>query len=267
MNRVIEMNALAWDMRTAVHINSEFYGLNRFMKGHCTLPKIDKQLLGEIRGKRVLHLQCHFGLDTLSIARYGGICTGLDISAVAINKARELAEKMGIKADFLVRDIHELSKFDHGTFDMIYTSYGVLYWVSDLFRWATDIKKLLSPQGRLIVIEYHPCLNILFPGSLAGEGGYFDRNVGITKVTSGTYADRKSDISYVETRWLHSLGSILQSVISGGLILKHFDEHRFSPYPIVPSLTERYSDGWGENCLEKSPPYLFSLVAERQDHV
>lgn len=134
-----ELNKNTWNNKVAIHVASDFYNVSDFLKGKNSIPEIDLALLGDIRGKTILHLQCHFGQDTLSLARLGAKCTGIDISNKAIEKALEFNEKLGLDAKFICCDIYDTPKHIDEKFDIIYTSYGTIGWFPDLDKWAKVI--------------------------------------------------------------------------------------------------------------------------------
>ncbi|AZF07050.1 class I SAM-dependent methyltransferase [Pseudomonas sp. R5-89-07] len=264
MNRAdtLQINASAWNKRTQVHVDSEFYATDKVLSGTSSIQQLDSALLGNIAGLKLLHLQCHFGLDTISLARMGADCIGVDISVAAIEKATELASQAGIEVTFCVADAQRI---EHvvvpSTFDIVYTSYGVLCWIEDLWEWARGISRALKSGGRLILIEYHPFLNVIFPGCLAGTSDYFNSLRGNLTHSTGTYTDRNSDIEYEEVRWAHSISEIHAALSAAHLSITHLGEHSFSPYPIVPTLAEYDNNLWREKEGSEKLPYLMSLCA------
>src|ERR1700748_3023902 len=134
-----EINKEAWNKKTAVHVDADFYDVPAFLNGKNSLHTTELNLLGNVKGKSILHLQCHFGLDTLSLARMGAKVTGIDLSDKAIAKARELNTKLGLDATFICCDIYDLPQNLNEKFDLIFTSYGVLGWLPDLQKWAAVI--------------------------------------------------------------------------------------------------------------------------------
>jgi 2-polyprenyl-3-methyl-5-hydroxy-6-metoxy-1,4-benzoquinol methylase len=150
----IDINKKAWDQKTQYHVESPFYDMDTFMKGKSTLNDIELQLLGNVTGKRVLHLQCHFGQDTLSLGRMGATVTGVDFSEAAINKARQLSHDIGVPARFVCCDIYDLHNHLDEQFDIVFTSYGTIGWLPDLDKWADVVSKFLKPGGRFVFAEF-----------------------------------------------------------------------------------------------------------------
>src|SRR5688572_730649 len=132
----LEKNRRLWNARTDVHVTSEFYELDKFLAGKSSLNEIELNLLGDLKGKSVLHLQCHFGQDSISLARLGAEVTGVDLSDKAIAKAKELAKQTGANAEFICTDIYELPQHLDKKFDVVFTSYGTIGWLPDLDKWA-----------------------------------------------------------------------------------------------------------------------------------
>ena len=166
MKDELELNRVHWDESTRVHLRGDLYGLETFKAGGCRLHRVELEEVGDVKGKRLLHLQCHFGLDTLSWARHGAIVTGVDFSTESIAAARRLAADTGIEAEFVCCDLYELPEalLSFHSFDIVYTSYGVLCWLPDLAPWAALIAHYLKPGGLFYIAEAHPCTAHVSPG-------------------------------------------------------------------------------------------------------
>lgn len=160
------VNENAWDVRTPVHLGSSFYDVPSVRAGRCTLGERELTLAGDVGGARLLHLQCHFGLDTLSWARRGARATGVDFSRAAVTAARELSAELGVPAVFHRADVQDLPAELSG-FDLAVTTYGVTCWLEDLSAWAASVHGALRPGGRFLLVEFHPCWSWPFPGRSA----------------------------------------------------------------------------------------------------
>ena len=152
----IEINRQSWNNRTDTHLKSEFYDLAGFLRGKNSLKDIELALLGEIKGKRILHLQCHFGQDTISLGRLGAEVTGVDFSDKAIQRAKQIAKDTNSRAEFLCCDIYDLTNHLDKQFDIVFTSYGTIGWLPDLDKWAKVVSAFLKTNGRLVFVEFHP---------------------------------------------------------------------------------------------------------------
>ena len=149
-DRRIALNRANWNERTRVHAGSDFYDVAGFKDGRITLNEFERAGVGDVRGKSFLHLQCHFGLDTLSWARLGANATGVDISDDAIGLARKLNDEVGLDAKFVRSDIYDLPQVLDGEFDIVYTAMGVLAWLPDLAAWAEVVARYLKPRRALL---------------------------------------------------------------------------------------------------------------------
>lgn len=152
----IEINKHSWNNRTETHLNSEFYNMTGFLIGETSLNEIELELLGDISGKSILHLQCHFGQDSISLSRLGANVTGIDLSYKAIENAKIIAEKTQANTTFICCDIYDLKKHLDEKFDIVFTSYGTIGWLPDLDKWASIINHFLKPNGKFVFVEFHP---------------------------------------------------------------------------------------------------------------
>ena len=152
----VDINRRSWNDRTEIHIKSDFYDVDGFLKGKNSLKNIELNILGDLSNTSVLHLQCHFGQDSISLSRLGAEVVGVDLSDVAIAKARELAKQAHSTASFICSDVYDLPNHLDRQFDIVFTSYGTIGWLPDLDRWAKVISKFLKPGGRFIFVEFHP---------------------------------------------------------------------------------------------------------------
>ena len=265
----IAANRRLWDARTPIHVRSDFYDVAGFRGGNTSLRPLELGEVGDVRGKRLLHLQCHFGLDTLSWARLGAEVTGLDFSETAITQARALADELGIVARFVEADVHDAVEALGGeTFDVVFTSYGVIAWLPDIRHWAEVVARLVAPGGCFYMAEIHPASQMF-----SDEPGIEDLRVGYPYRTrpdeplrfeeSGTYADYDADITMPEHVWLHGLGDLVTALIDAGLVLEFLHEHDVTVFQQFPFL-ERHDDGWWRLPADQpSVPLLFSLLATR----
>ena len=264
-------NLAHWNEVTAHHVASPFYRTEDFRKGEIVLDPVVRDAIGDVAGQRLLHLQCHFGLDTLSWARRGASVTGLDFSAVAVAAARELAVDVGLGdvARFVEADVHDaVTALGGETFDVVFTSYGVLAWLPDVRRWADVAASLVAPGGFLYLAEIHPASQVL-----DDEPGIEDLRIGYPYWTpptgplrfeeSGTYADVEADIELPEYVWLHGLGDVVTALVDAGLVLEFVHEHPFTVFQQLPFMTQG-DDGWWRLPADQPPfPLLFSLRASR----
>ena len=223
----LEKNRDSWNKRTDYHIDSEFYDVKGFLLGHSSLKSIELNLLGDIKNKSVLHLQCHFGQDTLSLARMGAEATGVDLSDNAIKNAKLLAEKANLNAEFICCDVYSLPQHLSKKFDIVFTSYGTIGWLPDLDKWAKLISHYLKPGGKFVFVEFHPVVWMYDDNFEKVAYNYF--NVApIVETESGTYADKNAPINKEYVGWNHPTSEVLNSLLKNGLILKSFDEFDYS---------------------------------------
>lgn len=227
-----ETNHDLWNRWTRLHATCESdYAdlLDRFRAGETTLKDIELDELGDVAGGSLLHLQCHFGLDTLSWAKRGATATGVDFSEEAIALARSLSIELGIDAEFICSDIYGLPQVLDGQFDVVYTSYGVLPWLPDLDRWAGVIAQCLKPGGTFYIVEWHPARRILLPRRVDDTGkpieyGYFYRAEPVAVKERGSYATPNADAVHTAYYWAHSLGEIATALCTAGLKLAFLHE-------------------------------------------
>lgn len=261
-NEFVNINRRSWNARVEPHLNSAFYDVSGFLAGKTSLQEIELGILGDIRDKRILHLQCHFGQDTISLARMGARVTGVDLSDTAIEAANNLAERAGAKADFICCNIYDLPQFLDETFDLVFTSYGTIGWLPDLDRWAGIISRYLKPGGKFVFVEFHPVI-WMFDDEIK-QIGYDYFNTGpIIETNEGTYADREADISLQCVMWNHSLGEVVNSLIESGLSLDSLEEYDYSPYNIFVNPVEIKPGRYRVGHIDHLIPMVYSIVATK----
>lgn len=268
MESYLDINKALWNARTKVHTSSSFYDLNGFLKGNSSLIGPEVDLLTDIRGKDLLHLQCHFGLDTLSLARLGAQVTGLDFSEEAISFAQEVAKKAAINARFVCSDVYSAPEVLNRTFDVIYTSYGVIGWLPDMNKWANTIAQLLKPGGKLVLAEFHPVIWMLDDQMESIAYPYFNKGQIVSEISSTYTTDQDGnrsalDQSYKEISWNHSLGEVIASLLKEGMTIEHFEEFDYSPYPCFVNMQEDKPHCF--RFLEKHGylPIMYTISAKR----
>lgn len=241
MENYSEINRKQWNERVEPHYTSDFYKVSDFIAGKTSLNDTELELLGNIRGKKLLHLQCHFGLDTLSLARMGAVVTGADLSDKAIEKARELSRQTGIPAEFVCSDLYELPRHLEGSFDIVYTSYGTIGWLPDLDRWAHVIAHFLKPGGLFVFVEFHPVV-WMFDDAFETIAYRYFRSEPIVETTQGTYADREAPIQTESVSWNHGLSEVITALQNQGIQLNHFSEYDYANYDCFAH-TEEFEPG------------------------
>jgi len=257
------INKDAWNKRTEVHIGSDFYDVPSFINGQSTLHTTELSLLGDVKGKSILHLQCHFGMDTLSLARMGAKVTGVDLSDKAIAKARELNEQCGLEATFICCDLYDLPENLNEQFDIIFTSYGTIGWLPDLQKWSSVLNQFLKPKGTFILVEFHPVVWMFDSRFTKIDYSYFNKEA-IVDETSGTYTDRNADIHYTEVSWNHSLDEVFGGLLQNGIRIKSFKEYDFSHYNCFANLKEVAKHQYKLIGLEDKMPMMYSVVGEKE---
>jgi len=263
MNEEIKKNQKLWDQWTNINIKSKFYDLPSFLNGKNTLNEIEKDEIGLVEGLSVLHLQCHFGMDTISQARMGAKVSGVDISEVAITKAKELAKQLKFKVDFILSDVYDLKKWIRKKYDLAFASYGVISWLPDLNTWADIISWCLKPGGTFYLVDFHPILwmlddqltHIQYPYDSAGSPLKFE-NV-------PSYAEPDIPLSNQEFNWHHGIGKVVNSLIQSRLQIEFLNEHFFSPYPVFSDMEEIEEGKWIHVHKKQKIPYLFSVKAKK----
>lgn len=254
------VNRASWNARTPVHLASRFYDLEGWKRGGCSLKPIEIEEVGDVRGRSLLHLQCHFGQDTLSWARRGAEVVGLDFSDEAIAAARALAAEVGLSARFVCADVHSAAAAVGERFDIVFTSYGVLGWLPDLDPWARQVAACLKPGGRFHLVEFHPFVWV-FDDDLERIAYPWDsRGAPIRTEQRGTYADRDADIHVVDVNWNHGIGTVVTALLRAGLVLDGLREHDWTLYPVFPGSVEVAP---GRFQVEKLPgaPLTYSIAA------
>ena len=257
-----------WNQVAPIHERSLLYDVEGFKAGKLSLTPLELEELGEVAGKSLLHLQCHFGLDTLSWARLGARVTGVDFSDKAITLARSLAEELGIGADFVLSDVYDLPNVLDETFDVAFTSYGVLSWLPDLEKWAQVSAHFLKPGGIFYIAELHTYAAVFYDGEDAGDlqvsYPYF-HTAEPTKneADGGTYAVRDAGVTTPTYSWSHSLSDVVNALISAGLRIEFLHEFPYCMERLLP-LMEQGQDGWWR-LKEKagSVPLTFSIKATK----
>jgi len=237
----LDLNKKTWDAWAELHVNSDFYDIPSFLAGENSLYEIELSLLGDINKKKLLHLQCHFGQDTLSLARLGADVTGVDLSEKAISIAKSLAVQLNIDAKFINCDIFDLKNHLQGQFDIVFTSYGTIGWLPELSSWAQTISHFLKPGGTFVFVEFHPVIWMFDEQIDHVQYPYFVRDPIIETVT-GSYAAKESDVVRTHVTWNHSLAEVIQNLISNGIDISLFSEYDYSPIDCFPG-TEEYQPG------------------------
>ncbi len=255
-----DINKQLWNKRVFIHVNSQFYDLASFKAGKTTLNKIELTALPNVKGKSLLHLQCHFGMDTLSWAREGATVTGMDFSEVAINTAENLAKEIKAKANFICSDVYDLPQKLNRKFDIVFTSYGVTGWLPDLDKWATVVAHFLKPGGIFFIVEFHPLLWMMDDEFSFLKYSYFNDEV-IETASHGTYADRQANISSVEYGWNHSLDEVLGSLLKNNLQIMDFKEYPYSSYNCFNTMVKGSDGMYRIKGLENKLPIMYSLKA------
>jgi SAM-dependent methyltransferase len=272
-DRELRDNRKLWDAWTSIHTTGPFYDVQRFRDDpdDVRIEQWEREEVGDITGASLLHLQCHFGLDTLSWARLGAAeVTGVDFSEPAIAFARELANEVGLahRARFVVSNIYDLPGPLAGeTFDVVYTSRGATGWLPDLEPWARVISRFIKPGGIFYIHEGHPVMWALADGSPAGElrlGYDYWGGETLTFPVQGSYADPNADVdAEVEHGWNHSLGEIVTLLARNGLRIEFLDEKRELGWAL-PFLEETGDGrfGWPARSVG-SLPLMYSLRARK----
>ncbi len=260
-----EANRALWNARVPHHLASRMYDLDGFLAGRNSLTDLELDLLGDVTGKRILHLQCHFGQDTLSLARMGAEVTGLDISNAALTEARRLATELGLEADWILSNVVAHVPSLDGRFDIVFTSFGTIGWLPDLKPWAANIKRYLKPAsagepgGRFAFVEFHPAIWMFDNDFTHVQYSYFKREV-IVEEEQGTYADRDAPIKLASHGWNHDLGEVLTALINEGLVLERFTELDGSPHDCFRN-TVRGTDGlYRIKGMEGKLPMVYGLT-------
>lgn len=267
-----ELNRANWDDRAPLHATSAEYALDRFRSDRSFVSDVvrfDQPLLGDIRGLRGIHLQCHIGTDTISLARLGATMTGLDFSPGSLKEARQLAEQVGTSTNFVESDVYDaVSALDGEQFDLVFTGIGALCWLPSVRRWAETVAVLLRPGGRFFMREGHPILwsiDETQPDHLVVGYPYFETVEPMEFTDGSTYVETDHMIENASTQeWNHGLGEIVGALLEAGLSITGLVEHDSVPWEALPGRMVRGDDGeWRLAEHRERLPLSYTLQARK----
>jgi SAM-dependent methyltransferase len=274
MDDYLEVNKANWDERAPAHARSADYGFDRFIDdpGHLSdVVRFDLPLLGDVTGLRGVHLQCHIGTDTISLARLGARMTGLDFSRAALEQARRLAELANTPVEFVEADVYDaVDIVGEASYDLVFTGIGALCWLPSVQRWASTVTRLLRPGGRLFIREGHPVLWALgLPrddGLVTLDFPYFEQEQGLEWHEPGTYVDSDVEFEHNSTReWNHGLGEVVTALIDQGMEITGLVEHDSVPWDALPGWMERLDTGeWRLRERPERLPHTYTLQAVKR---
>jgi SAM-dependent methyltransferase len=262
MTDSLDLNRASWDERAPAHAASPNYAFDRFVADPdyvSDVVRFDVPRLGDIRGLRGVHLQCHIGTDTISLSRLGARMTGLDFSAAALAEARRLAAATGADVDFVESELYSAPDvLDRASYDLVFTGIGALCWLPDIRRWASVVGALLRPGGRLFIREGHPMLwSLADPREdrlLVVEYPYFERSEPTVFDEGGTYVDTDVEFEHNLTHeWNHGLGELVTALLAEGLELTMLEEHDSVPWEALPGQMVRLEENDNEWRLADRP--------------
>ena len=238
-------NRRNWDERVDVHVASRFYDVDGWLRARPGPQPRELEALGDVSGMDLVHLQCHFGLDTLAWARIGARVTGLDFSSEAVATARDIA-------------------LGHRTFDVVYVSLGALCWLPSADRWASQVAGLLRPGGRLYLHDGHPLAWALSAESLVVEHGYFETEAPFVDDSDETYTDAtRSLVNRRSYEWNHGLGQTVTALLDHGMRIDRLEEHNWHVHRRFPWLVEQSPGYWFAPPEFPQVPLTFTVVATR----
>jgi SAM-dependent methyltransferase len=273
VNEYQVLNRANWDERAAAHAASKDYRVAAFADdpAHVSgVVRFDLPLLGDIRGLRGVHLQCHIGTDTVSLARLGATMTGVDFSSASLAEARRIAAQAGTEVEYVESDVYSApEKLERGSFDLVYTGIGALCWLPDIRRWAQVVADLLRPGGRLFIREGHPVLWALADprpdGLLTLEHPYFEQPEPTVWTEGGTYVETDAEFVHNTTHeWNHGLGEVAAALIEAGMAVTGLTEHLSVPWEAMPGQMRRLGNGeWQLSDRPQRLPHSYTLRAVR----
>ena len=260
-------NLPLWNEITPVHARSAMYDLEGFKAGKSSLHPVEVEEMGDVAGKTLLHLQCHFGMDTLSWARLGARVTGVDFSDQAIALARSLSQELGIDARFVCSNIYDLPEYLSGQFDIIYTGGGAINWLQDLARWGEIIAHYLKPGGTFSIREGHPFMqtfaNALDVNTYRVAYRYFQGPEPLRFEPDGDYADPTYIGTHPSYEWIHSLSSIINALTNAGLRVEFLHEFDTCGWQMIPAMQQGADGLWRLPEGYIPLPITFSLKATK----
>jgi len=247
-----DINRLSWNERAAAHAASPGYNVDKFLSDPTFISNVvsfDIPRIGDVTGLRGVHLQCHIGTDTISLARLGARMTGVDFSSAGLEQARDLAARTGADVEFVESDVYGAPDvLGRGEFDLVFTGIGALCWLPDVRRWAHVVADLLKPGGRLFIREGHPMLWALGDprpdGRLVVEYPYFEQKEPTVFDEGGTYVETDVEFHHnVTYEWNHGLGEVVTALMDVGMDLTSLEEHDSVPWEALPGHMDKLQLG------------------------
>jgi SAM-dependent methyltransferase len=264
MSDYYEINKKRWNELVGIHAESEEYDIEGFLAGKNSLHEVELDILGNVSGKSLLHLQCHFGMDTISWSRLGAKAVGVDFSDMAIDLAKELAKRAGTDTEFICSDIFELRYNLEDQYDIVFTSIGVLGWLHDISEWGRIVSHFLKPGGVFLLVESHPIM-WMFDDEAEGlkvSHRYWHTKEPLSYEQNGTYANRDAEVKNIRSyEWQHTISDILNSIIDAGLVIEHVGEYKHLPWQYVRMAIQGDD---GEYRIPGDPlPQMWSVKAKK----
>ena len=259
----IKINKQTWNNKTDIHIDSDFYDVRSFLAGKSTLNQIELALLGNLSNIKILHLQCHFGQDSLSLSRMGAKVVGVDFSDKAIEKAKAFNTKLGLDATFICCDVYDTPTHLDEQFDIVFTSYGTIGWLPDLDKWAQVISHFLKPNGTFIMADFHPVVWMYDNDFKEVFYSYFNIEP-IIEEELGTYANKEASISNQTIGWNHPISEIVNALIENGLEINCFNEYDYSPYNCLNEMEEFEPNKFRIKTFGNKIPLVYSIKATKK---
>lgn len=256
-----KVNRALWDIWTPIHAASKMYDVDGFRAGKNSLKPIELESLGCVTGKRILHMQCHFGLDTLSLARMGANVIGVDYSPQSIQLARRLSVELNLPAHFIEANIYDLGEVLDETFDIVFASYGVLHWLDDLDRWGRIVAAALRPGGVFHLVDFHPIFNMLSSDGRDLVFPYFATGQPVRSIKKGACTDPDNPIEHEAFEWPHGMAEVLMALIKAGLRIENFREFPHIPFKCLDFLEEVGPDQYAPAHKTFPIPLMFALRA------
>jgi SAM-dependent methyltransferase len=261
-------NRANWDERVAVHLGSRFYDVEGWLRDRPGPRRYEAEAIGDVTGLRLLHLQCHFGLDTLAWARAGARVTGLDFAPSAVVAARDIARRAGLaeRAEFVCADVYDaVGALGHAEFDVVYVTLGALCWLPSVERWAAQVGALVAPGGRFYLHDGHPLAWALAEDRPEVVRSYYEEPEPLADDSGYTYTDAQTApmANRHQYEWNHGIGETLSALVRHGLRLEWLVEHDWTVWPHFPWLVEKADGTWGAPVGGPRLPLSFSLLATR----